>query len=173
METYITVRSTSKKDLYEEILPQIMSMIKGEPDLTANLANIAAVLKMAFSSISWVGFYLLKGQELVLGPFQGKPACVRIAMGKGVCGTAALKRVSIIVPNVHQFPGHIFCDPDSKSEIVIPVIEAQTLYGVLDVDSHEFDAFDQTDRQYLERLVRSILPIFYEDKQLNAESKAR
>lgn len=160
MESYVTIHSTTKEEIYQEILPQIASLLEGEPDQTANLANITAVLKMAFPHISWVGFYLLKGNELVLGPFQGKPACVRIAMGRGVCGTAAARRETVIVPNVHEFPGHIFCDPESKSEIVVPIVDDDVLYGVLDVDSDRFSAFDETDRTYLERLIRAILPVF-------------
>jgi GAF domain-containing protein len=152
METYITVSSTSKEQVYREILPQIKSLLTGEKDLIANLANCASALKVAFPSFSWVGFYLLKRGELVLGPFQGKPACVRIALGKGVCGTSAQQRKTIIVPNVHEFPGHIVCDPDSKSEIVIPILKDGQLLGVLDLDSNTPNSFDLTDKRYLEEL---------------------
>ncbi len=150
MEQFVTVTATAKEDVYKEIIPQIRSLLEGETDVVANLANIAAVLKMAFPAISWVGFYLLKDRELVLGPFQGKPACVRIAMGKGVCGTSAAKHETLIVPNVLEFPGHIVCDPDSKSEIVVPLIQGERLLGVLDLDSALLAAFDETDKVYLE-----------------------
>lgn len=150
METYISIRAKKKNEIYRELIPQIKSLIEGEPDLIANLANVSAALKMAFPSISWVGFYLLKNGELVLGPFQGKPACVRISVGRGVCGTAAQEQATIIVPNVHEFPGHIFCDPDSKSEIVVPLLKRGNLLGVLDVDSNSFNSFDTVDKQYLE-----------------------
>lgn len=152
METYISIRAKKKNEIYRELIPQIKSLIEGEPDLIANLANVSAALNMAFPSISWVGFYLLKNGELVLGPFQGKPACVRISVGRGVCGTAAQERATIIVPNVHEFPGHIFCDPDSKSEIVVPLLKRGNLLGVLDVDSNSFNSFDTVDKQYLEEL---------------------
>lgn len=152
METYITVRATEKNEIYRELIPQIQSLVKGETDLVANLANTSSALKMAFPQVSWVGFYLFREGELVLGPFQGKPACVRIAMGKGVCGTAAQKRETVIVPNVHEFPGHIVCDPDSKSEIVIPLIKGSKLLGVLDVDSNSYNTFGPVDKHYLEHL---------------------
>lgn len=152
METFVTVASTSKDEIYKEIIPQIHSLVKNEPNLVANLANTTSVLKLAFGSISWVGFYLLDKGELVLGPFQGKPACVRIALGKGVCGTAASAKKTIIVPNVHEYPGHIVCDPDSKSEIVVPILKNNNVLGVLDVDSASFDTFGETDKRYLEDL---------------------
>ncbi len=152
METYVTIRSSTKEEIYKEIIPQVKSLIEGENNITANLANTAAVLKMAFPIISWVGFYLLNDGELVLGPFQGKPACVRIAVGKGVCGTAVREQSTLIVPNVHEFPGHILCDPDSKSEIVVPILGSSKVIGVLDVDSNNFDSFDKTDKMYLEEL---------------------
>jgi len=127
------------------------------PIQTANLANVAAVLKMAFPKISWVGFYVLKGRELVLGPFQGKPACVRIQPGKGVCGTSCLRQETVIVPDVGQFPGHIVCDPDSRSEIVVPVVIDGRCVGVLDVDSAELNSFDAVDQEYLEQIVSMLL----------------
>ncbi|HEX9614380.1 MAG TPA: GAF domain-containing protein [Bacteroidota bacterium] len=158
MERYVSVTRTGKAEVYEEIIPQLESLLEGESDPTANLANTTAVLKMAFPArVSWVGFYLLKGGELVLGPFQGKPACVRIGMGKGVCGTAAKRRETIIVPDVDQFPGHIACDPDSRSEIVVPLIWDDELVGVLDLDSPQTATFDETDRRYLERIRTIIL----------------
>ncbi|MCI0706281.1 MAG: GAF domain-containing protein [Ignavibacteriae bacterium] len=152
METVVTIASTSKQGIYKEILPQIQSLVAGETDLIANLANTTSALKLAFRNISWVGFYFLKGNELVLGPFQGKPACVRIALGRGVCGTSAATKATLIVPNVHEFPGHIACDPDSKSEIVVPILKNNNVLGVFDVDSASFDTFDKIDKQYLEEL---------------------
>lgn len=160
METYVKVTSTEKKEIYKEIIPQINALLEGESDVVANLGNVAAVLKMAFPSISWVGFYLRKQDELVLGPFQGKPACVRIRWGKGVCGTAAAKKETVVVPNVHEFPGHIFCDPESKSEIVVPLIRNAEVLGVLDVDSNQFNSFDEVDREYLERLANYLVNLF-------------
>lgn len=153
METFVKVTKSGKKEVYEEIIPQIESLLKGENDLTANLANTAAVLKLAFpESVSWVGFYILKGEELVLGPFQGKPACVRIRLGRGVCGTAAAEKKTIVVPNVEEFPGHIYCDPDSKSEIVVPLIADGEVKGVLDVDSAALSTFDEIDKVHLEKI---------------------
>lgn len=160
MTEFVHVYATGKADVYEEILPQIKGLIDGEKDLTANLANVAAVLKMAFAQISWVGFYLLKEDQLVLGPFQGKPACVRISPGKGVCGTSFERRTTMIVPDVENFPGHIVCDPDSRSEIVVPIISGRYCIGVLDVDSASLDNFNPTDQRYLQDIVTMLLPSF-------------
>lgn len=154
METFVTVTKTRKEEIYQEILPQIESLIAGESDLIANLANIVSVLKMAFPErISWVGFYLARNGELVLGPFQGKPACVRIGWGRGVCGKAAAEAKPVLVPNVEEFPGHIVCDPDSRSEVVVPVLRGNEVLGVLDVDSGRLNAFDQVDTKYLLKVV--------------------
>lgn len=155
MET-ITITAESKKDRYEELLPQISALLNEESDLIANLANVSAALKTAFSHYSWVGFYLLKNEELVLGPFQGKVACVRIPLGKGVCGTAAMRRETVVVQDVTKFQGHIACDPDSRSEIVVPMVRGSHLCGVIDVDSYERDAFDETDRMYLEKIAEIV-----------------
>jgi L-methionine (R)-S-oxide reductase len=156
MDTQIIVsHAQSKEELYSSLLPQIQSLLQGENDLIANLANVSAALKMSFPSFSWVGFYLKKGDGLVLGPFQGKPACVRIAIGQGVCGTAADRKETVIVPDVTQFSGHIFCDPDSRSEIVVPIIK-DDLLGLLDVDSAKLNNFDEIDKKYLEQLVHMI-----------------
>ncbi|MDR0834839.1 MAG: GAF domain-containing protein [Candidatus Symbiothrix sp.] len=146
---------TSKEDVYQSLLPQIKALVQSEPDLIASLANIAAVLKMAFGFL-WVGFYLVKGEELVLGPFQGPIACTRIAYGKGVCGTAWKERRTIIVPDVEQFPGHIACSSESKSEIVVPLSINNTLTGVLDIDSNQLDTFDAIDAKYLEAICNSL-----------------
>ncbi|MBS1121268.1 MAG: hypothetical protein H6Q90_3496 [Deltaproteobacteria bacterium] len=130
---------------YRELLPQLAALLEGEPDLVANLANAAAAIRACVPSASWVGFYVLRGSELVLGPFQGNVACVRIALGRGVCGTAASERRTVIVPDVHQFPGHIACDAGSRSEIVVPIVARGTVVAVLDLDSYELAAFDDRD----------------------------
>jgi GAF domain-containing protein len=160
MDSYVKVTSTQKSEIYREIIPQIHALLDGEDNLIANLGNAAAALKLAFPTVSWVGFYLRSGEDLVLGPFQGKPACVRIRWGKGVCGSAAASRSTIIVPNVHEFPGHIFCDPDSKSEIVVPLIRDGEVLGVLDLDSSDYATFDETDREYLVKLAERLIRCF-------------
>ena len=134
-----------------------LALLQGERDWIANLANTAALLWQELSDINWAGFYLVKNGELVLGPFQGKPACVRIAIGKGVCGTSAQRRQGVIVPNVHEFPGHIACDSASNSEIVVPMIRHDSLIGVLDLDSPKTERFDAADREGLERFVATLL----------------
>ncbi len=156
----ITIKGETKQEIYSELLPQIKSLIADEPDLIANLANVTSALKQAFPSFSWVGFYLMKGDELVLGPFQGKLACTRIKVGTGVCGTSALEKKTIIVPDVEKFPGHIYCDPDSKSEIVVPIIKDGKVLGVLDVDSYELNNFDEVDKVYLEKIVSLLISKF-------------
>ncbi|GJQ22195.1 MAG: hypothetical protein HBSIN02_25500 [Bacteroidia bacterium] len=157
MET-ILIKGSKKEEIYEEILPQLRALLEGEADFVANMANASSVLRVAFPGrFSWVGFYLMKGKELVLGPFQGKPACVRIAVGKGVCGTAAARRETIIVPDVERFPGHIACDPDSRSEIVVPMLRGNRLIGVLDVDSNQLNEFDVIDERYLRQIVDVVL----------------
>ena len=154
----IKVTAVAKEELYKELLPQLYSVIADESNPIANMANIVAALKQTFSYFSWVGFYIYekKSNELVLGPFQGKIACTLIKAGKGVCGTSFQLNQTLVVPDVNQFPGHIFCDGDSKSEIVLPLVHGTDLLGVLDVDSHEYDSFDETDKKYLETLVKNI-----------------
>ncbi|MDD8018377.1 MAG: GAF domain-containing protein [Bacteroidota bacterium] len=151
----INVVAATKQEQYEQLIPQIISLIADESNSIANMANIVAALKQRFTYYSWAGFYLWdsKKSELVLGPFQGKIACTRIAIGKGVCGTAAHEKKTIVVSNVNEFRGHIFCDGDSKSEIVVPIIGDTKLFGVLDVDSHSYNSFDDTDKKYLEQLI--------------------
>lgn len=139
---------------YDMIQSQLQSLLDGETHWLANLANTSALLFSEIDAINWVGFYLLEGSELVLGPFQGNPACVRILLGKGVCGTSALKRETLVVPDVHEFPGHIACDAASRSEVVIPLIsDRDKLLGVLDVDSPVLGRFDKGDAQGLARVV--------------------
>jgi L-methionine (R)-S-oxide reductase len=146
-----------KPGLYDDLAGQIDGLLTGETDFTANLANAAAAIYHALPSLNWAGFYLSRGPELVLGPFQGKPACVRILMGKGVCGTAADRRKTILVPDVHEFPGHIACDAASRSELVVPLIRGQTLIGVLDLDSPLPARFDADDQAGCEALVAIIV----------------
>lgn len=143
--------SGSKEEQYRSLLPQIQSLIEGEEDLVANLANVAAALKEAFGFF-WVGFYLVKQDELVLGPFQGPVACTRIRKGRGVCGTAWKSAATQLVPDVDVFPGHIACSSRSRSEIVIPLFKDGAVWGVLDVDSDQLNSFDETDQVYLEQL---------------------
>ena len=146
-----------KPALYAALTQEIRGLVEGERDLIANLANAAALLFYALEDVNWVGFYLLKDGELVVGPFQGRPACVRIALGKGVCGTSAMQRTSVVVPNVHEFPGHIACDSASNSEVVTPMIRHGELLGVLDIDSPTFNRFDEEDRAGLEAFVEALL----------------
>ncbi|KAB2845956.1 MAG: GAF domain-containing protein [Melioribacteraceae bacterium] len=142
---------------YEELLPQVEAILNKEEPVITNLSNFTALLKQSFKKISWVGFYFFDGEKLVLGPFQGKVACTIIKMGKGVCGTSAQKRETVIVENVHEFPGHIACDGGSNSEIVVPIISNDNLIGVLDLDSYEFSAFNENDKIYLEKMCRQLL----------------
>lgn len=142
----------SKKTQYESLIPQIKALIGDENDLIANMANICAALKQQFDFF-WVGFYLIKGDQLVLGPFQGPVACTRIAKGKGVCGTSWKKGETIIVKDVNAFPGHIACSSLSKSEIVVPLIQNGEITGVLDVDSDQLNSFDAVDQHYLEEIL--------------------
>ena len=145
----------TKVEQYEALLPQIQGLLEGETDEVANLANICAALKEQFEWF-WVGFYLVKNEELVLGPFQGPVACTRIRKGRGVCGSSWQEKKTLIVPDVEQFPGHIACSSLSKSEIVVPILRNNEVKGVLDVDSSALNSFDETDQQYLEKIVALI-----------------
>jgi L-methionine (R)-S-oxide reductase len=155
MAEELQVITGSKKEQYVTLLPQIFAVIEAETDLIANLANITACLKEQFKWL-WVGFYIVKQNELVLGPFQGPLACTRIAKGKGVCGTSWQKKETIIVRDVNEFPGHIACSSLSVSEIVVPVIKGNEVVAVLDVDSEEFGKFDEEDKFFLEQLVQRV-----------------
>ena len=148
----LSITQGSKTEQYESLTPQIKGLLEGEPDLVANLANITAALKEQFGWF-WIGFYLVKKNELVLGPFQGPVACTRIQKGRGVCGTSWQQAETIIVPDVEKFPGHIACSSLSKSEIVVPVIRNGEVVAVLDVDSDEYDHFDTADQHYLQNIV--------------------
>ena len=151
----LSIIQGTKEEQYTALLPQIKALVEGEPDLIANLANICSALKEQFGWL-WVGFYLVKQDELVLAPFQGPVACTRIKKGKGVCGTAWQNAGTLIVPDVEKFPGHIACSSLSKSEIVVPLIKDNEVVGVLDVDSVLLNDFDETDKKYLEEIVRLI-----------------
>lgn len=144
--------SLSLEEKYKALLEQVKNLLSKDDKLISNLSNFTAAYKQTFQNTSWVGFYLFDGEKLYLGPFQGKVACTSIDLGKGVCGTSAFIRQSIVVPDVNKFPGHIFCDSDSKSEIVIPLIKDGQLLGVLDIDSHNFNSFSETDKEYLEKI---------------------
>jgi L-methionine (R)-S-oxide reductase len=146
-------QSESKLKLYEQLALQLSSLLAGERDLIANAANFASLIFHTLSELNWAGCYFLKNGELVLGPFQGRPACVRIALGQGVCGTAAANCMTTIVPNVHEFSGHIACDSASNSEIVVPLMKGKRLIGVLDLDSPVIGRFDDEDALGLNRLV--------------------
>ncbi len=149
--------AADKTELYLHLETQFRGLLDGERDPLANAANLAAMLYHALPDVNWAGFYRLRGDELVLGPFQGKPACVRLPLGKGVCATAAERKETVIVPDVHDFPGHIACDLASRSEIVVPVIHAGRLLGVLDLDSPVPDRFDAADQAGLEHLAAMLV----------------
>lgn len=148
--------SGNQEEDYQLLYKQLHALLEGETDEIALLANASALLNQFLKEINWVGFYLWKGDQLVLGPFQGLPACTRIAYGKGVCGTAVKKEETILVPDVTKFPGHIVCDVASRSEIVIPIFKESKVYGVLDIDSPVLERFDATDQNYLEEFVAII-----------------
>ncbi|SFI49539.1 GAF domain-containing protein [Planctomicrobium piriforme] len=152
-----TAVPVDKAEFYAQLQADLAALLADERDFLANMANSAALLFHSLQEINWAGFYLLKGGELVLGPFQGKPACVRIGLGRGVCGTAASSRQTVVVPDVHAFPGHIACDAASRSEIVVPLLKGDDLIGVLDIDSPIAGRFDETDAAGLEAVARTLL----------------
>jgi L-methionine (R)-S-oxide reductase len=149
--------SAAKAAVYASLSRALRELIADQTDFLANISNFAALLFSTLPNLNWVGFYLLRGSDLVLGPFQGKPACACIAMGDGVCGTAALQRAAVLVPNVHAFPGHIVCDEASQSEMVLPVFKVNRLIGVLDLDSPHLARFDDSDREHIEALLRILM----------------
>ena len=151
MAESLSISADTKIEKYQQLLPQIHALVAAEPNLIANLANVSAVLKMAFDFF-WVGFYLVEGEQLVLGPFQGTLACTRISKGKGVCGTSWERNEALLVPDVDAFPGHIACSSDSRSEVVVPIEKNGTVVAVLDVDSTQLNYFDETDALYLTEL---------------------
>ncbi|MBS2970027.1 GAF domain-containing protein [Metabacillus sp. KIGAM252] len=150
--------SNNTKENYELVIKQLKALLEGEPDRIANLSNASALLNQFLTEVNWVGFYLMKEGELVLGPFQGLPACVRIPVGKGVCGTAAAAGETQLVEDVHQFPGHIACDGATNSEIVVPLIKNGEVIGVLDIDSPIKNRFNELDKEYLELFAEALLP---------------
>jgi len=152
-------RAQPKPAMYSDLALSLKSLLEGETDPVANLANASALLAQTLDRINWCGFYLRRGEALILGPFQGKPACVRIPIGQGVCGTAAARRETLVVPDVFAFPGHIACDAASRSEIVVPIVQGGILRGVLDLDAPETGRFDGEDREGLEGFVRTLVPI--------------
>ena len=154
MEEIKIEKHLAEEEKYRLLTSQLKSLLTNTDDLISNLSNCSAAIKDVFDKVSWAGFYLFDGEKLYLGPFQGKVACTRIEIGKGVCGTAADKRETIIVPDVNKFPGHIFCDSDSKSEIVVPILQQDYLIGVLDLDSYDFNSFGETDKKYLEEICK-------------------
>ncbi|MBZ4224937.1 GAF domain-containing protein [Bacillus wiedmannii] len=147
----------SREEQYETVIKQLDALLTGEPNLVANLSNASALLNQFLDRVNWVGFYVTDGNQLVLGPFQGMPACVRIPFGRGVCGVAAETKTTQLVADVHQFPGHIACDSASNSEIVVPIVKEGTVIGVLDIDSPEKNRFDEVDQRYLEKFVGTLL----------------
>ena len=152
-ESLFINNDASIDEQYQLLVNQVKSLLRKEDNLITNLSNFTAALKQTFSKISWVGFYLYDGNKLYLGPFQGKVACTEIKIGSGVCGTSAKERRTIIVEDVDKFPGHIACDVDSRSEIVVPIFKEDKLFGVLDLDSTDYNSFNETDKKYLEELV--------------------
>jgi len=155
MSVDLSIHKGEKSAQYRSLIPQIRALMEGEADLIANLANTAAALKEQFGWF-WVGFYLVKDDQLVLGPFQGPVACTRISKGRGVCGTSWAQAETLIVPDVEKFPGHIACSSLSRSEIVVPLIKDGSVWGVLDVDSEWLNQFDETDKEFLEEIVAAI-----------------
>ncbi len=156
-ESFTINKNLSEEEIYKALISKIDSLLNSNEPLISNLSNVTAALKEAFDKISWVGFYLLKNEKLFLGPFQGKVACTVIDVGKGVCGTAAALKETIIVDDVDKFPGHIACDSSSRSEIVVPLMKGDKIFGVLDLDSYQLSAFNQTDKVYLENLCLTIV----------------
>jgi L-methionine (R)-S-oxide reductase len=155
-EEVVIDKSVDKEDIYKQLIPQIEEILVADEPLLSSLSNLTAVLNEAFDKISWIGFYILKTDKLYLGPFQGKLACTVISSGKGVCGTAADKKETIIVKNVDDFPGHIACDSGSKSEIVVPIVIEDKIWGVLDLDSYDYSCFDEIDKKYLEQICKRL-----------------
>ena len=160
----------AEEERYRLLISQLKSLLSKNDNLISNLSNCIAAIKDVFDKVSWVGFYLFDGEKLYLGPFQGKVACTTIEMGKGVCGTAASRKESILITDVHKFPGHIACDSGSRSEIVVPILRRESLIGVLDLDSYDFNSFGETDKKYLEEICKflsdEIFPSSNDNKKL-------
>ncbi len=156
-ESILIDKKLSLEEQHKLFIKQIKSLLNKNDNYLSNLSNLTAAFKQSFDKISWVGFYIFDGKKLYLGPFQGKAACTEIDIGKGICGTAAQKRETVVVPNVNEFPGHISCDADSRSEIVIPLIKNKELFGVLDIDSTFYSSFNEIDKFYLEKIVNFLM----------------
>ncbi|MGM7702347.1 GAF domain-containing protein [Pseudalkalibacillus sp. Hm43] len=152
----VEIYTGNREENYQMVIKQLKALLEGEKNLIANLSNASALLNQFLKEVNWVGFYLMDDGELVLGPFQGLPACVRIPVGKGVCGTAVQEKKTMLVEDVHQFPGHIACDAASRSEIVVPIVKDGTVIGVLDIDSPVTSRFDEVDQKYLEQFVEEL-----------------
>ena len=152
-ESLLIDKNATLEEQYQLIVKQVKSLLSKDDNVITNLSNFTAALKQSFDKISWIGFNLFDGEKLYLGPFQGKVACTEIKIGSGVCGTSAQKKETVVVPDVDKFPGHIACDVESKSEIVVPIIKGEKLFGVLDLDSAEYNSFGEIDKKYLEELV--------------------
>ena len=167
------IHAATKADLYAELSEQVRGLLHGEADRVANAANFSALVYEALDGVNWAGFYFYDGSELVVGPFQGKPACVRIALGKGVCGTAAITRKTQVVRDVYEFPGHIACDAASRSEIVVPLYDGDTLIGVWDVDSPTIGRFDDADREGMERLAAIFLQSLRTDTKRSGDKSGK
>jgi L-methionine (R)-S-oxide reductase len=166
MEEIRIEKHLAEEEKYRLLSSQLKSLLTKNDNLISNLSNCTAAIKDVFDKVSWVGFYLYDGEKLYLGPFQGKVACTRIEMGKGVCGTAAEKKETIIVPEVNKYPGHIACDSGSRSEIVIPIMKSDNLFGVLDLDSYDDNSFGETDKKYLEAICKFLSEeIFHSNDQ--------
>lgn len=156
-ESIVVNKELSDKEIYESLIPQLDALISKDEYLLTNLSNFTAALSQAFDKISWAGFYFFDGKDLILGPFQGKVACSKIGVGKGVCGFTFKERKTTIVPDINKFPGHIACDIDSKSEIVVPLIKNKKIIGILDIDSNSYNSFDEIDKNYLEKICNLLL----------------
>ena len=166
MEEIRIEKHLAEEEKYRLLSSQLKSLLTKNDNLISNLSNCTAAIKDVFDKVSWVGFYLYDGEKLYLGPFQGKVACTRIEMGKGVCGTAAEKKETIIVPDVDKYPGHIACDSGSRSEIVIPIMKSDNLFAVLDLDSYDYNSFGETDKKYLEEICKFLSEeIFHSNDQ--------
>lgn len=152
----VEIYTGNREENYQMVIKQLKALLEGEKNQIANLSNASALLNQFLKEVNWVGFYLMEDGELVLGPFQGLPACVRIPVGKGVCGTAVQEKKTMLVEDVHQFPGHIACDAASRSEIVVPIVKDGTVVGVLDIDSPVTSRFDEVDQKYLEQFVEEL-----------------
>ena len=156
-ESIVVDKDLSDEEIYESLIPQLDTLIKQDEYLLTNLSNFIAAFKQSFDKISWIGFYFFDGNELILGPFQGKVACSKIGISKGVCGFAFKEKKTTILPDVNKFSGHIACDADSKSEIVIPLIKNEKVIGVLDLDSYSYNSFNEKDKKYLEKICNLLL----------------